>query len=38
MIENSLKGQKTVVKGEIAHYEQFLLLPLCFPKTCTADT
>ena len=25
-------------KGEIARYEQFLLFPLCFQKTCTADT
>ena len=24
-------------KGEIAHYMQFLLFPLCFQKTCTAD-
>ena len=23
-------------KGEIAHYEQFLLFPQCFQKTCTA--
>ena len=22
-------------KGEIAHYEQFLLFPQCFKKTCT---
>ena len=25
-------------KGEIARYEQFLLFPLCFQKTFTADT
>ena len=25
-------------KREIAHYEQFLLFPLCFQKTYTADT
>ena len=25
-------------KGEIARYEQFLLFPQCFLKTCTADT
>ena len=25
-------------KGEIALYEQFLLFPQCFQKTCTADT
>ena len=24
-------------KGEIARYEQFLLFPPCFQKTCTAD-
>ena len=30
--------ENTVRKGEIAHYEQFLLFPLCFQKTCTADT
>ena len=24
-------------KGEIARYEQFLLFPQCFQKTCTAD-
>ena len=32
MVEN------TVGKGEIAHYEQFLLFPYCFQKACTADT
>ena len=31
MVEN------TVGKGEIACYEQILLFPLCFLKTCTAD-
>ena len=30
--------EDTVGKGEIARYEQFLLFPLCFQKTCTADT
>ena len=25
-------------KGEIARYEQFLLFPQCFQKTCTSDT
>ena len=30
--------ENTVGKGEIAHFEHFLLLPLCFQKTCTADT
>ena len=28
--------KNTVVKGEFARYEQFLLLPLCFQKTSTA--
>ena len=26
--------QNTVEKGEIAHYEQFLLFPQCFQKVC----
>ena len=30
--------ENTVGKGEIARYEQFLLFPRCFQKTCTADT
>ena len=30
--------KNTVGKGEIARYEQFLLFPQCFQKTCTADT
>ena len=29
--------ENTVGKGEIAHYEQFLLFPQCFQKACTAD-
>ena len=29
--------ENTAGKGEIAHYEQFLLFPQCFQKTCTAD-
>ena len=29
--------KKPVKKGEIAHYEQFLLFPSCCQKTCTAD-
>ena len=29
--------ENTVGKGEIAHYEQFLLFPQCFQKTCTVD-
>ena len=36
--ENSRKFfervENTVGKGEIAHYEQFLLFPLCFQKAC----
>ena len=34
----SKRVENTVGKGEIAHCEQFLLLPLCFQKTCTAGT
>ena len=30
--------ENTVGKGEIARYEQFLLFPQCFQKTCTAYT
>ena len=30
--------ENSVGKGEIAHYEQFLLFPQCFRMTCTADT
>ena len=30
-------AENTVGKGEIADYKQFLLFPLCFQKTCTAD-
>ena len=30
--------ENSVAKGEIARYEQFLLLPQCFQKTYTADT
>ena len=40
--ENGEKFSKWVEnaawKGEIARYEQFLLFPLRFQKTCTADT
>ena len=38
MAAGSPKGSKTLGKGEIACYEQFLLFPLCFQKTRTADT
>ena len=41
-VENSRKlfkqEENTVGKGEIARYEQFLLFPQCFLKTCTVDT
>ena len=30
--------ENTVGKGEITRYEQFLLFPQCFQKSCTADT
>ena len=30
--------ENTMGKGEIDGHEQFLLFPLCFLKTCTADT
>ena len=30
--------ENSVGKGEIAHYEQFLLFPQCFQKSHTADT
>ena len=30
----SRQVENTVGKGEIAHYEQFLLFPQCFQKTC----
>ena len=32
------QAEDTVEKGEIARYEQFLIFPQCFQKTCTADT
>ena len=39
MAESSPKPiENTVRKGEIARYEQFLLFPQCFLKTCAADT
>ena len=34
----SERVQNTVGKVDIARYEQFLLFPRCFQKTCTADT
>ena len=30
--------KKTLGKGEIAHYEQFLLFQQCFQMTCMAGT
>ena len=36
--ELSKRVENTVGKGEITHYQQFLLFPQCFEKTCTADT
>ena len=30
--------KNTVGNGEIARYEEFLIFPQCFQKTCTADT
>ena len=34
----SKRVESTVGKGPIARYEQFLLFPQCFRRTCTADT
>ena len=34
----SKQVQKTVGKGEIACFQQFLLFPQCFQKSCAADT
>ena len=33
----SKRVENTVGKGEIACYEQFLLSPQCFQRTCSAD-
>ena len=33
----SKQVENTLGKGEIACYEQFLLFPQCFQRTCTAD-
>ena len=39
MAESSTKWVvNTVGKGEIARYQQFLLLPQCFQKICPKDT
>ena len=34
----SKRVEDTVEKGEIAHYEQFLLFPQCFQKACFRGT
>ena len=34
----SKRVENTERKGEIAHFEEFLLFPQCFQKTCIADT
>ena len=34
----SKQEENTVGKGEIAHYEKFLVFPQCFQKTCTVNT
>ena len=34
---SQIRVENIVGKGEIAHYEQFLLFPQCFQKACTAD-
>ena len=34
----SKRVENTVEKGEIARYEQFLLFPRCFQKTCSLQT
>ena len=34
----SKRVENAVGKGEIARYEQFLLFPQCFQKTCNVDT
>ena len=34
----SLQVENIEGKGEIAHFDQFLLFPQCFQKTCAADT
>ena len=34
MAESYSDQKKTLGKGEVAHYEQFLLFPQCFQKAC----
>ena len=38
MAESSKQVKNTVGKGGITRYEQFLLFPQCFQKTCTSTT
>ena len=38
IMEISERVENAVGKGEITHYEQFLIFPQWFQKTCTADT
>ena len=38
MVESSPdRVENAVEKGDVARYEQFLLFPLSFPKTCTTE-
>ena len=41
-VENGRKLSKqvgnTMGKGEIAHYERFLIFPRCFRQSCTVDS
>ena len=37
MKEQLLTNMTFVAKGEIAHYEQFVLLPNCFQKSSVAE-
>ena len=36
--ELDIMAENTVRKGEIARYQQLLLFPQCFQKTCPTDT
>ena len=38
MGEETQREKEKLLKTEITHYEQFLPFPLCFQKTCTANT
>ena len=37
MDNQCLKEENSAAKGEIAHHEQFLLLPHCFQESSAAD-